>query len=163
MKQFFYLLIPVLFSVQLKAQTPTLTKGETISYLSKKLKETIGHEWSNNNGSIGKITTCNVTQTEKGIKIEFWINSQRLVSYEFNPKLISSITEYSNGSNSPINELRLSLKGNVCIHYNNGTTSSVSYGNMPYLKADPDNFQKISKAFNHLKALLAAEDDPFGQ
>lgn len=162
MKRLLCILIPVLFVAQLHAQTPTLTKGETISYLNKKIKEVLGHNWSNNNGSIGSITYCSVIQTEKGIKIEFRINSQRTVSYEFNPKLISSISEYANGSGSPINELRISLKGNVCIHYNNGTTNSIGYANMPYLKADPDNFQKISKAFNHLKALLAAEDDPFG-
>lgn len=162
MKQLLCLLIPVLIAAQLHAQTPTLTKGETISYLNKKIKETIGHQWSNNNGSIGSVTSCTVSQTEKGIKIEFRISSQRLLSYEFNPKLISSITEYANGTSSPINEIRISLRGNVCIYYNDGSTSSTSYANMPYLKADPDNFQKISKAFNHLKALLAAEDDPFG-
>lgn len=163
MKRLLYVFFLSLFFSVLTAQTPTLTKGETISYLNKKIKESIGHNWSNNNGTIGKISSATISETQKGVKIEFWIDAQRLVSYEFNPKLISSITEYTNGTNSPVNEIRLSLKGNVSIHYNNGQTSSVGYGNMPYLKADADNFQKISKAFNHLKALLAAEDDPFGQ
>lgn len=163
MKKFFYVFLFTFFAIQLNAQTPTLTKGETISYLDKKIKESIGHNWTNNNGTIGKISSASVLQTEKGIKIEFRIDYQRLVNYEFNPKLISSVTEYTNGTSSPVNEIRLSLKGNVCIHYNNGQTNSVAYANLPYLKADADNFQKISKAFNHLKALLAAEDDPFGQ
>ncbi|HCL04537.1 MAG TPA: hypothetical protein DHW64_00535 [Chitinophagaceae bacterium] len=163
MKKFFYVVLFSFFVSQLHAQTPTLTKGETISYLDKKIKESIGHNWTNNNGTIGKISSASVIQTEKGIKIEFRIDYQRTISYEFNPKLISSVTEYTNGTSSPVNEIRLSLNGNVCIHYNNGQTNSVSYGNLPYLKADADNFQKISKAFNHLKALLAAEDDPFGQ
>lgn len=163
MKKFFYVLLFALFVTQLNAQTPTLTKGETISYLDKKIKESIGHSWTNNNGTIGKISSASVSQTEKGIRIEFKIDYQRLVNYDFNPKLISSITEYTNGTSSPINEILLSLKGKVCIHYNNGQTNSVAFANFPYLKADVDNFQKISKAFNHLKALLAAEDDPFGQ
>lgn len=163
MKKLFYGFLLTLFAFQLNAQTPALTKGETISYLDKKIKESIGHNWSNNNGTIGKISSASVIQTEKGIKIEFRIDYQRTTSFEFNPKLITAVTEYTNGTNSPVNEIRLSLKGNVCIHYNNGQTNSVAYGNLPYLKADADNFQKISKAFNHLKALLAAEDDPFGQ
>lgn len=31
-----------------------------------------------------------------------------------------------------------------------------------YNKSDPSNFQKLKKAFEHLKALCKAEDDPFG-
>lgn len=32
-----------------------------------------------------------------------------------------------------------------------------------YLQSDPDNFKKIQKAFEHLKSLCKAEDDPFGE
>jgi len=163
MKHFFYGFLFIFFATQVIAQTPTLTKGETISYLDKKIKEAIGHSWTNNNGSIGKISSATVIQTTRGVKIEFKVDYQRTYSYEFNPKLISSIGDHTNRTSSPVNEIYINLKGNVCIYYNNGQTSSVAYSNFPYLKADPDNFQKISKAFNHLKALLAAEDDPFGQ
>lgn len=163
MKHFFYVFLFSFFTIQVIAQTPTLTKGETISYLDKKIKESIGHSWTNNNGTIGKISSASVVQSEKGIKIEFRVDYQRTYSYEFNPKLISSIGDHTNGTSSPVNEMYINLKGNVCIFYNNGQTSSVAYSNYPYLKADSENLQKITKAFNHLKALLAAEDDPFGQ
>jgi len=163
MKKLFYLFLFTLIITTSNAQTPVLTKGETISYLDKKIKEAIGHTWTNNNGSIGKISSASVIQSDKGVKIEFRVDYQRTYSYEFNPKLISSIGDHTNGTSSPVNEIYINLKGNVCIFYNNGATSSVAYSNFPYLKADSENLQKITKAFNHLKALLAAEDDPFGQ
>lgn len=85
MKNKFYGFLFTFFTLQLNAQTPTLTKGEIISYLDKKIKEAIGHNWTNNNGTIGKISSASVLQTEKGIKIEFRIDYQYLVNYEFNP------------------------------------------------------------------------------
>jgi hypothetical protein len=46
--------------------------------------------------------------------------------------------------------------------YNVSDSRSVSYANMIYLKADSTTLNKIIKALEHLRDLLKAEDDPFG-
>jgi hypothetical protein len=43
------------------------------------------------------------------------------------------------------------------------TSESCQFVYIPYLKSDPTNFNKIKKAFEHLKDLCKSEDDPFGE
>ena len=171
MKKLYVFLFSLFFALNGMAQTPTLTKGETISYLDKKFKESIGHELTNNNGNIGKITTAEVRESAKGITITYEYNYRNKYTYEFNPRLISSISEFTHIAGSPLNELNINLSGAVCVltrsvaNSSGGrdiTTSSVSFAKIIFLKADSSNFGKISKALNHLRDLLKAEDDPFG-
>jgi hypothetical protein len=46
---------------------------------------------------------------------------------------------------------------------NEGALIATDFITIPYLKSDPDNFNKLKKAFEHLRDLCKAEDDPFGQ
>lgn len=41
-------------------------------------------------------------------------------------------------------------------------TDNYDVVHVPYLATDPQNFDRLKKAFLHLQALLKAEDDPFG-
>lgn len=155
------------------SQSATLTKGETIAYLNKKINEAVGHKLSNNNGFIGDIYNAEVKVDTKGITIRYcWINTSGLYywsSYVFNPSHIQDILPYANTSESAINELKISLVGKTCVftsgtgYYSPTTQSgSVAYANFLQLRADPENLNKIKKALLYLKSLLKAEDDPFG-
>jgi len=171
MKKLYLIASLLLVSYCSIAQTPLLTKGETISYLDKKFKESIGHELINSNGNIGKITLAEVKESSKGITIVYEYNYKSKYTYEFNPRLISSISELTHISGSSLNELSINLSGAVCVFtksimnssgYRDNTTTSASFAKIIFLKADSSNFGKISKALNHLRDLLKAEDDPFG-
>lgn len=153
------------------AQTPTLTKGETISYLDKKIKESIGHALTNSNGYIGKVVEAQVKESAKGISITYYFDYKTKYTFDFNPRLITSIADYQHAAGSPLNEIQIKLSGAICIlstvkpgtnGYNVTDTKSISYANMIYLKADSTSFNKIIKALEHLRDLLKAEDDPFG-
>jgi hypothetical protein len=155
------------------SQTATLTKGETIEYLNKKLKSTIGYDFHNVNGYIGNISDAQVSKDGEDIKISYTYSKSNKTwnTFKFNPGRISSITYAENKTSSSINELFINLIGNVCItargdgiYYNNKTpvtTNAISYARFLYLKADPEEFNKIKKAFLYLKSLYKAEDDPF--
>lgn len=171
MKKLYVFLFSLFIALIGIAQTPTLTKGETISYLDKKIKESIGHSLTNSNGYIGKVTEAQVKESAKGISIMYYFDYKTKYTYDFNPRLITGIADYQHVAGSPLNEIQIKLSGAICIlstvkpgtsGYNVTDTKSVSYANMIYLKADSTSFSKIIKALNHLRDLLKAEDDPFG-
>ena len=157
----------LLLSFGLAAQAQSsLTKEETINYLSKKLKETVDHVYSNNNGKIGKVSssyTVSVAKTEKGIKITYTFEEPFYqTSYEFNPAHIKDVLPYENSTTSAVSELQISLIGKTCAAKRRNGNESLSYANMLYLKGDSSNLGKIKKALLYLRDLCKAEDDPFG-
>lgn len=171
MKKLYLIASLLLVSYCSVAQTPTLTKGETISYLDKKIKEAIGHSYSNVNGYVGKVVEAHVKESAKGISIMYYFDYKNKYTYDFNPRLITGIADYSYTAGSPLNEIQIKFGGTICIlstvkpgtnGYNVSDSRSVSYANMIYLKADSTTLNKIIKALEHLRDLLKAEDDPFG-
>lgn len=156
----------LLFLVCIKsvyAQNTTLTKGETISYLEKKIKEvegTIVGQYSYSNFSLryedGKIITSYVDTYNSG-------KTKSSTSYEFrfNPLYITGFSFFS--LNSP--DFRgLRIKLSVPPQYiQNGNRYQREEADFFFVgnRNDDSNAQKIIKAFKHLQALLKAEDDPF--
>ncbi len=156
------------------SQSASLTKGETIEYLNKKFKSTIGFELINSNGVVGKIVDAEFIKVGEDIRIDYTFEgktSRFWRCFKFNPGRITDVTYLSNTTESSINEIFINLVGKVCVttkgtgSYGSYATptsnSSESYARILYLKADPDEFTKIKKALLYLKSLYKAEDDPF--
>lgn len=108
----------------------------------------------------------------------------------FNPAHIISIDlDPSNVAGNPVGLIRITLKSNTArySYYRNGPAWKVNDDNsqwgghcyawkeyasqkesrrvvyFTFLQSDDTNFNKIRKAFEHLRSLLKAEDDPFGE
>ena len=103
-------------------------------------------------------------------------------SYDFNPTQISEITDSPLKTEQPIGYVQIKLIAKTAKYRmvfkvietkNDGSNRSCNYWVnknddrefyeyifIPYLKTDPTNFNKIKKAFEHLKK-LSASDDPF--
>ena len=104
-------------------------------------------------------------------------------SYDFNPAQISEITDSTLKTEQPLGYVQIKLiaktaksrmvfkviytrddgSNRTCNYWKNDTDNRdfSEYVFIPYLKTDPSNFNKIKKAFEHLKKLSAASDDPF--
>lgn len=109
-------------------------------------------------------------------------------AYDFNPAHIVEITDYILPTNQPLGYIKIKLISTTGkLHstltevvlvtnpqrydYNRCNYSkeiynkreSCQYVYIPYLKSDPTNFNKLKKAFEYLRDLCKAEDDPFGE
>ncbi|ERJ60660.1 hypothetical protein M472_18035 [Sphingobacterium paucimobilis HER1398] len=175
-----------------KAQGATLTKDETLKYIGKKIDESKGYKdkdyitylsiaLGEANINFSKVV-CPYRSSENKSP-----NNRANTSYVehyydfiFNPVFISSITNvYNADQNVSYVRLHFNSKTVKCNYYfkywkevqvyrmnydsHDGAKSyEYDYVDIPYLTADPTNFDKIKKAFEHLKTLSKVEDDPFG-
>ncbi|PLK42650.1 hypothetical protein [Emticicia sp. TH156] len=99
-----------------------------------------------------------------------------LRNYKFNPALIKSI-EFSSKPGDPVGVIKIYLidkvatftytrstvkldKDGECSVYSdeNDVTTSESYVEFPFLQSDPDNFNRIKKALEHLKKISKGKD-----
>lgn len=111
---------------------------------------------------------------------EFSKNEDYFVRYttqSFNPNQIVSITESTTNKSDPLGIILIKFAGKSCVATNhvewwsNGrfgfhgskTTISTDESGFVYLQQDASNFNKIKKAFEHLKKLCNAVDDPFAE
>jgi len=173
MRQLFIAILLCMLSVTALAQDITLTKGETVAYLDKKIKEVEGY--SQNGWPEGlSVKDCSVEFkngrliiTQSTYKNE---NDFRKEEYSFNPLYIESITDYSyNDKAQTVHIMFITLSTKSIRHQ---TTHPLNYVKWPlyeekdaqiyYFNGGGKNFEKIKKALFHLQALLKAEDDPFG-
>ena len=185
-KTIFTLLLSLLLQVSF-SQGTTLTKGETIAYLQKKLDETTQFKKCDfqkldilNGEELAKIQTfSNLAISINDNKVtlqytyrELWKWSKNGIKYEkdqgetqesisFNPSAIKKITQYSiRVPESDIDIVYITL-AYECPQKLNGITDQSDLFGFPYYNADPQNGVRIKNAFLHLKDLLKAEGDPF--
>lgn len=197
-----------LFPVCAAAQDAVLTKGETISYIQKKLNEGIKHRLGDytveaNSVSISDCEVAYKRETNSGSKPSESYPSyspsytEYYSTWSFNPMHIKSISE-SSSSSGTLKYLSIKLIGktgkktyynkdyqpqtnkkwvydyryqgggyyNYTTYYQfttgSSTTVAVDEITIYFLGSDPSNFNKFRKAFEHLRDLCKAEDDPFG-
>ena len=149
------------------SQNPTLTKGETISYINKKLKEAIGKSlrW---NGDTYTYTNVSLTaEDENTLTIIIEMDNDEMIpakKYSFTPKDIS-LYEISNASDTA-GQFTLYAKNSID-HFKDrkGRLSDISTQSfeVPYSKDNPENFNKIEKAFKYLESISKEVKDPFGK
>ena len=149
------------------SQNPTLTKGETISYINKKLKEAIGKSlrW---NGDTYTYTNVSLTaEDENTLTIIIEMDNDEMIparKYSFTPKDIT-LDERSNASDTA-GQFTLSAKNSKeYFKDRKGITSNwgVSSFVVPYSKDNSENFNKIEKAFKYLESISKEVKDPFGK
>jgi hypothetical protein len=158
----------------------SLTKEETVRYLDKKFKEII----SSRDGKVYTDASCSL----EGSKLKIFIELKFVYKGEdasiarstitIDPSKIERIQNGTEGTE--INMLIINVTSNTSKlvlfetasdpqpsnfnYWNKKTTTTVpSKIEIPYLKYDGTNFDKIKKALEHLKDLCKAEDDPFGE
>ncbi len=178
----YFFLFTVLLSYNLSfSQDVTLTKGETVNYLKKKLNE-INGEYTVRIGAATNLDDkyvanpymyFNESSMNFSYSLYFRPYSSTSIpalfcsySFTFNPMYIDTIYAPSAGSGLMSVWLK---RGNgkyvcTCSQYypqfnKNESTSLISW---PVPINDPDYANKVRKALLHLRDLLKAEDDPFG-
>jgi len=103
--------------------------------------------------------------------------------YDFDPMQISDITDFALTNEQSLGYLQIKLSSKTAkyrmvfkvvetragdrweCNYSatrNDDRNFTEYIYIPYLKTDPTNFNKLKKAFEHLKKLSSQSDDPFG-
>ena len=169
------------------------TKEETIIYLRNKLNEVKEHWIAEKHGTKQKQfieglyinsldSELDILEKRKNRKTNDhncgdW-NRER--SYVFNPNQISGISELLIPDEQSLGYLQIKLISKSvkyryffeifggrsnCEHwdYNNNNRTFTDSIVIPFLKSDPTNFNKLKKAFEHLKKLSAqSDDDTFG-
>jgi len=164
MKKQLFVILLTLFSISAISQTNTLlTKEETINYINKKVKEAKGFDMINFNGVSEKVLDCGFKKSYSGENIEC-IEIKGKYSYltEFNPAHIKMLTEVNLYGNQVVGCIAIDLIGKTAKFSSNfGLNESRTQASIIYLKSDPDNYKRISKALLHLRDLYKAEDDPF--
>lgn len=169
-----------------------LTKGETISYLNKVLQRAVDYECPRSGcSSAGQFATI-LSATFKdagdaGVTFSYKTSERMLKPADcgvvgccwegysndltFQPAFISSITLSTDAldKRGPLNTCVIAFKSKDMVK-----KSAMSFKGKPFNRTldivrfyfvlnDPSDFDKVRKAFTHLKALYAAEDDPFGE
>jgi hypothetical protein len=142
------------------AQNATLTKGETIEYLHKKIME-VDKQTTGTAGSVFQYPK--VLLQNGAVKIEFDMGTPRY-TYVFNPAYIKEVTLSKPNQTTGWVLIELMSKA-VAVEKayaaaDNGKSSS-EFAWLPFLIGDGKNFDRIKKALLHLQALIKAEDDPF--
>jgi hypothetical protein len=182
MKQTLLFSFALIVTLATYAQNATLTKGETLEYIQKKFREfegtyvvTIDTTRRTTNIDDKMLTGAYVSLTDQ--KITFSYNlSFRPFQVGGNPPCFCSYTitfkpadiTYMNYSNKYQN-LYISLANKTakqvvrcCQYYKTSERDNIDNYVVLHISGDEDAINKIMKALNHLKALLKAEDDPFG-
>lgn len=190
MKKLLFYCLVTLFSRTLFGQDKAmLTKEETVNYINKKIKEAVslpcGECYS---GAV--YTQNNISLSDSKIEIAKEISyspgdcgrSYHRISTEvlkFNPVHITDIKDGPSSKGAvgylivsviPQTSAVNSYDGHCSPKPTNFTYWEETRKNSQptelfiyYLKSDPANFSKLKKAFEHLKSLSKAEDDPFGE
>lgn len=176
----FFLLLG--FYTGAQAQNVTLTKGETLEYIQKKFREFdrtyVYYKDSTRrttNIDDKMLTGAYVSLTDQKITFSYSLsfrpyqvggNSPCLCSYSitFKPADIDYMDYSSKYQNLYI---KLSKKTGrqiitCCQNYKNYEKDITDNFVILNISGDEDAINKLIKALNHLKALLKAEDDPFG-
>ena len=189
MKHTLFTLLLLLLMHDSFSQGATLTKGETIAYLQRKLDETTQFEmrkvekpeilkgekltiirtFENPVISINENNIVTIQFTEK----EKWKYRQDGIDYDqdredktvrksisFNPSAIKSISVGNVHTESDIDLIFITFSYKFPAKYNEISCQS-DLLEIPYYNADPQNGSRIEKAFLHLKDLITAEGDPF--
>lgn len=148
------------------SQNPTLTKGETISYLNKILKEAVGKTlvWNGDTYTYTKIMLAPDEENTLTLIIE--MNDELIPArkYSFTPKDIA-LYERSNATDK-VGQFTISAKNSIYYFRDSkGVVSSlgISSFEVPYSKDKPENFNKIEKAFKYLESITKEVKDPFGK
>ncbi|MFN3665596.1 MAG: hypothetical protein ACK4S0_05525 [Sediminibacterium sp.] len=213
-KAFLFVIVMFGLSKGFSQGKATLTKGETVNYIQKKLNEAFNHK----NGLGYALLESSVSLTDCSIKYDQHFKnkydkpSSSIVysdtDYEeffehtvFNLTQITKIEDKSTAGGT-LGKMRIYFVGKTAVNkfesksYNqkktvkrvqtgrdyygnpvwgnqteyyyefesNGLeTETLDYRDIYFLKADPTNYDKLRKAFEHLRDLCKAEDDPFGK
>lgn len=185
-KIFLAFFLCIMATVALAQSAPS--KSETLDYIKKRIEETNGYKLTWTNGTTEFIHDVIFYETwasyENGkynmeyyYKDNYWYYN----NYEFKPEFIISVTEASGNTTSAssvgfiaINFSNSLVKKKVLYNYQNGSSFLDKYGfsrtmnedsnvntvYLPYLKQDPTAFERIKKAFMHLKEFYVTKD-PF--
>lgn len=175
MKKQLLFCVLIMWSLTLFSQDKSsLTKEETVNYLLKKSRQSIGQEYKS--AAMPSQSGNSVTDIELTIRDcdlfyrVIYSGNRSSITFSFNPKDIATIT--IGGANADIGVgsggvIQLNLKSATGLkrypewkEYNSAQPTSTVY--IHYLAADVENFSKIKKAFEYLRDLCKAEDDPFG-
>ena len=176
----YFFLFTILLSFNLSfSQDVSLTKGETVNYLKKKLNE-INGEYTVRVGAATSIDDKYVSSpylyfNESMLSFSYSLYFRPYsstskpslfcgYSYTFNPMYIDTIWAPDRGLMSVWLKRSNAKYACTCSQYypqhnKNENTSLISW---PVPINDPDYANKIRKALLHLRDLLKAEDDPFG-
>lgn len=161
-------------TIQGSAQGQTLTKGETISYINKMVKRAIGHNalWIMcSEYELGEIASSSFS--ENGETVTYSVSSYAYkkglcsapaynYTYEFNPAYIKSITQTPIKNTSVVRvKINMKSKDLIKVTSNSGKGFTDKMDIFLFL-AEPKNFDSFRKALLHLKDLVSAEEDPFG-
>lgn len=160
--------ISLLFPFEIIAQNATLTKGETVSYLSKKIQEVVGYCRGSTKNCASTYVSASVELKNNQLEVSTKESDGYVVVYIFNPKNIISLSQGDHYSNDEYLKDYIFIKFSSKIAIKKITyadrTSKTEYVqevDFTYLDSDNSNGDKVRKALLHLQALLKAEDDPF--
>jgi len=167
------LFIAILLSIPLlsaSAQDVTLTKGETVAWLEKKINEII--EYSSFADGTPKVKEASVKYINGILEISYTQDYGKYDYYKetfkFNPLYIVSIYDYGSFPSGSINKVKIKMPAKAIIREvvtrgdHKKLLSEEEDFYFPFLAADTTGAIKIRKALLHLQSLLKAEDDPFG-
>ncbi len=148
------------------SQNPTLTKGETISYINKILKEAVGKTflWNGETYTYTRVSLSSEDESTLILIIEMNDDIIPARKYSFTPKDIT-LKEGSKASDT-VGQFTLSAKNSIYYYKDSkGSVSSwgVSSFEVPYSKDNAENFNRIEKAFKYLGTISKEVNDPFGK
>jgi len=169
MKRYIITSVFLFFSILVFAQDVTLTKGETVAWLDKKIKEIVGHSFYAK--GTPKVSDAGVKFVDGLLIISIaedygkdgiWIRTSK-----FNPMYMNYVGYKGYFSGGSIDKMKITFPTKSVIGETitpSGKTDIEEADNYDYsfLRADETAPIKIRKALLHLQALLKAEDDPFG-
>lgn len=170
MKRFFILSILIAISSNLLAQD--LTKDQTITYLSEKIRETedlkrtYSSEYTFTHVEIQfKKSTNNPNRVYFQYKRNFSDNTKDISKYEFFPQYIESVVKNDGKPGDAVAYLEVNFTGKNAISEFTGTLgkyqkSSIKTLYIPYLIADALHYERISKALLHLRDVTIATMEP---
>lgn len=165
MKQILLLFFAFCFTPSVIAQNATLTKGETVAYLDKKMKEMNEFRYKNE-----RYLNFSVEFDGTVLTLKYQIKNldNNFTSYQihkFNPLYINKFQHYNRDNQLPFILVSVKTSG---IYSTTGSPYKYSPENNNHIpfyflgsESDKSNGEKIKKALLHLQALLKAEDDPF--
>lgn len=154
------LLLTALFLCSLLSAQPTLTKEETIRYIDKKMKETIGHQKVMNSNAYW-ISDAGIRLTNWGrVELRYSIQGKSTVYREFNPAHILSI-DHADITGSVVGTIDIRLIGKTAVLTEQGKKSSVHFVCIDFLQTHPSNYNRLQKALKDLRDLYKAKENSF--
>ncbi len=154
----------ITISVEVYSQNSNLTKGQTIEYLNKKIKEVAGlQSFISGQNYPDNLRSFGVSMQDNRIEIyHTYPNSYSSEIYKFNPRFIEKVEMPGFMSKDSVTSIiNLALKDPIASYTGTSGQYVTRYVSFPFMYSDRSNFEKIKKALFHLKALMEAEEDPF--